>query len=153
MVNPRKGSTWGAVGTRPFCGLRPSTPQQAAGIRIEPPPSDPIAAPASPAATAAAEPPDDPPGVRCRSHGLRLTPNVGDSVHGVTVSSGTWVLPRITAPAPRSRRTSSASAGAGPSAALLPNAVISPATSQSSLIAIGTPSSGRVSPASARASA
>ena len=42
--------------------------------------------------------------VRCRSHGLRVTPNVGDSVNGVAISSGTWVLPMITAPAARSRR-------------------------------------------------
>ena len=67
-------------------------------MRIDPAPSEPSAAPASPAATAAAEPPDDPPGVRRRSHGLRVTPNVGDSVQGVIVSSGTLVLPRITAP-------------------------------------------------------
>ena len=46
----------------------------------------------------------------------------------------------------------SASAGAAPFASR-PNAVASPATSQSSLIAIGTPSSGRVSPARARPSA
>ena len=67
-------------------------------MRIEPAPSEPMAAPARPAAMAAPEPPDDPPGVRWRSHGLRVTPNVGDSVHGVIVSSGTCVLPRITAP-------------------------------------------------------
>ena len=122
-------------------------------MRIEPAPSDPSAAPASPAATAAAEPPDEPPGVRCRSHGLRVTPNVGDSVHGVIVSSGTCVLPTITAPAERSRRTTSASAVAGPPFASPPSAVRSPATSMSSLIAIGTPSSGRRSPPLARASA
>ena len=52
-------------------------------MRIEPAPSDPSAAPASPAATAVAVPPDEPPGVRCGSHGLRVTPNVGDSVNGV----------------------------------------------------------------------
>ena len=122
-------------------------------MRIEPAPSEPSAAPARPAATAAADPPDEPPGVRSRSHGLRVTPNVGDSVHGVIVSSGTLVFPRITAPAERSRRTTSASAAFGPSWASLPRAVASPATSTSSLIATGTPSSGRVSPAPARPSA
>src|SRR5688572_19786695 len=106
-------------------------------MRIEPAPSDPIAAPARPAAIAAPEPPDEPPGVRWRSHGLRVTPKVGDSVHGVIVSSGTWVLPRITAPALRRRRTTSASAVTGPPWASLPNAVTSPATSVSSLIATG----------------
>ena len=85
---PCHGSTAGAVGTRPLCAFRPNRPQQPAGMRIEPAPSDPSAAPASPAATAAADPPDEPPGVRCGSHGLRVTPNVGDSVHGVIVISG-----------------------------------------------------------------
>ena len=126
---PCHGSTAGAVGTRPLCGLSPNRPQQAAGMRIEPAPSEPIAAPARPAAIAVPEPPDEPPGVRWRSHGLRVTPNVGDSVHGVIVSSGTCVLPRITAPAERRRRTSSASAAAGPPWASLPKAVASPATS------------------------
>src|SRR5918994_5820149 len=132
---PCQGSTAGAVGTRPFCGLSPNSPQQAAGMRIEPAPSEPIVAPASPAAIALPEPPDEPPGVRWRSHGLRVTPKVGDSVQGVIVSSGTLVLPRITAPARRSRRTTSESAEAGPSCALLPKVVGCPATSQSSLIA------------------
>ena len=150
---PCHGSTAGAVGTRPFCGLSPNRPQQAAGMRIEPAPSDPIAAPQSPAAIALPEPPEEPPGVRCRSHGLRVTPKVGDSVHGVIASSGTCVLPMITAPAVRRRRTTSASAATGPPWASLPHAVASPATSMSSLIATGTPSSGRVSPALARASA
>ena len=117
---PCHGSTAGAVGTRPFCAFRPNRPQQPAGMRIEPAPSEPSAAPASPAATAAAEPPDEPPGVRCGSHGLRVTPNVGDSVHGVIITSGTCVLPMITAPAVRSRRTTSASAATGPPCASLP---------------------------------
>src|ERR687891_697947 len=45
-------------------------PQRAAGWRIDPPVSVPIAHGALPAATAAAEPPDDPPGTRSRSHGF-----------------------------------------------------------------------------------
>ena len=68
-------------------------------MRTEPAPSEPSAALAIPAATAVAEPPLEPPEVRCGSHGLRVTPKVGDSVKGVAISSGTWVLPRITAPA------------------------------------------------------
>ena len=54
----------GARGTRPRCGLRPNRPVQAAGMRIEPAPSAASAAGTIPAATAAAEPPLDPPGVR-----------------------------------------------------------------------------------------
>ena len=48
--------------TRPRVVLSPTTPQQAAGIRIEPPVSLPKATSASPAPTATAEPLDDPPG-------------------------------------------------------------------------------------------
>ena len=57
------------------------------------------------------------------------------------------------APASRSRRTTSASALAGTSKASVPCRLTSPTTSISSLIAIGTPSSGRSSPALRRASA
>src|SRR5690348_4944112 len=61
----------GAALIRPRLGLTPTRPQQLAGIRIEPPPSDPCAAGASPAATAAPAPPLDPPAIRSRSHGVR----------------------------------------------------------------------------------
>ena len=66
------------------------------------------------AATAAALPPLEPPGAFCRSHGLRVAPKVAVSVNGHIVSSGTFVLPITIAPASRSRRTTSASALAGP---------------------------------------
>ena len=66
-----------------------------------------------PAVTAAAEPPDEPPGVRARSQGLRVTPFASLAVHGQIVSSGTLVIPTGIAPAARSRRTASASAGSG----------------------------------------
>src|SRR5215207_9098661 len=48
---------------RPYVGLMPQMPVKAAGWRMEPPVSVPVAAGAMPAATAAADPPDDPPGV------------------------------------------------------------------------------------------
>ena len=54
------------------------------------------------------------------SHGLRVAPNVAVSVNGHSVSSGTFVLPITTAPASRRRRTTSASARAGPPWALVP---------------------------------
>jgi hypothetical protein len=54
--------------------LRPTIPHSAAGCRIEPPVSVPIAHGAAPDATAAAEPPLDPPGTRERSHGLSTGP-------------------------------------------------------------------------------
>ncbi|GAA0977065.1 hypothetical protein GCM10009562_21170 [Nocardioides aquaticus] len=55
---------------RPRVGFSPTRPQQEAGIRIDPPPSDPCATGTRPAATAAAAPPDDPPAIRVRSHGV-----------------------------------------------------------------------------------
>src|SRR4051812_50134304 len=136
---PCHGSAMGAVGTRPRCGLGPNTPQQRAGIRIAPPPSEPSAAEHSPAATADAEPPLEPPDVRWRSHGLRVTPNVGDSVNGVMVSSGTLVLPRITAPALRSRRTTSLSAGAGAATAVVADVVAPPPPGGGALVASRAP--------------
>jgi hypothetical protein len=64
------------------------------------------------AATAAALPPDDPPGVRAVSHGLRATPNALSDVAQMH-SSGTRVMPTTIAPAARSRRTTSWSWGQG----------------------------------------
>src|SRR5579871_4799484 len=57
--------------TRPYVGSKPTTPQNEAGCRIEPPVSEPNVTTAMSAATAAAEPPDDPPGTRLKSRGLR----------------------------------------------------------------------------------
>ena len=71
LGQPRKP---GSLGTSPNVGLSPATPQNDDGIRIEPPPSVPSANGTIPAATAAAEPPLEPPGVRPRSHGLRVSP-------------------------------------------------------------------------------
>ena len=54
-------------GMRPKDGLWPTRPQNPAGVRVEPPPSLAVANGTSPAATAAADPPLEPPGVRLRS--------------------------------------------------------------------------------------
>jgi hypothetical protein len=51
-----------SVGTSPCVGLKPTIPQQAAGMRIEPAESVPSAASQRPAASAAADPPLEPPG-------------------------------------------------------------------------------------------
>src|ERR1700759_4482313 len=80
-------------------GFMPTSPQQAAGIRIEPPPSPAVAAATIPAATAAAGPPDAPPGVRVGSQGLRVTPLATLAVHGKIISSGALVMPTGIAPA------------------------------------------------------
>ena len=60
------------VETLPCDGRRLDSPQAAAGIRSEPPVSYPVATGTMRAASAAPEPPEDPPGVRVRSHGLRV---------------------------------------------------------------------------------
>ena len=52
------------MGITPKLGLWPYTPQNDDGTRIEPPMSVPISNAVNPIATAAAGPPDDPPGVR-----------------------------------------------------------------------------------------
>ena len=81
----------------------PNSPLNAAGIRIDPAPSEPSATPHSPAAAAAPEPPLDPPGVSWVFHGLREAPNETVSVNGQIVSSGTFVFPMMIAPASRRR--------------------------------------------------
>ncbi len=99
----------GKYGTRPNVGLCPTSPVKLAGSRIEPPPSLPIATVHSPAATADAAPPLDPPGVWSRCHGLRVAPNARVVVSTMTESSGIVVLPRMTAPASSSRALTGAS--------------------------------------------
>jgi hypothetical protein len=54
--------------------LKPTTPQHAAGRRIDPALSVPSAASQSPAASAAPEPPLEPPGIRLGSSGLTTSP-------------------------------------------------------------------------------
>jgi hypothetical protein len=78
-------------------------------MRIEPPPSLACAIGTMPAATAAAEPPEEPPVVRRESQGLRLGPKAAGSVVGSRPNSGVLVLPQMTRPAWRSRATSSLS--------------------------------------------
>src|SRR5439155_15466484 len=89
--------------TRPKVGLQPATPQNDAGRVIEPPVCEPIAPRHMPVATAAADPLDDPPGVRSRFHGLRVA---GGSKQANCVVT---VLPRMIAPAARRRATIGAS--------------------------------------------
>ena len=87
----------------------PTTPHSAAGWRIDPPVSDPRPSPAKPAATAAAEPPDDPPGTLLVSCGLRVGPNAEFSVELPMANSSRLVLPMTMAPAAASRWTTVAS--------------------------------------------
>src|SRR2546428_14196324 len=57
--------------TRPYVGRSPVTPQYADGVPIEPDVSDPRANGTRPAPTADAEPLDEPPDQRPRSHRMR----------------------------------------------------------------------------------
>src|SRR5256714_9188395 len=151
---PSDRETKGAGETRPREGLRPTSPQQDAGMRIDPPPSLPCATGQRPAASAAPAPPLEPPGVRSVSHGLRQSPFSSDSVIAIVPNSGVFVLPRITKPASRIRREAFASnVGTLPANALHEYVVRSPAVSFRSLIEIGTPLNGpsRGSPAAASA--
>ena len=62
---------------RPCVVFSPNTPQHAAGIRTEPPVSDPNATSASSVATATADPLEEPPGMSPGSSGLTGVPNHG----------------------------------------------------------------------------
>src|SRR5262245_37167950 len=65
-ISPKSGPR----GLRARVGFKPKIPQHEAGMRIEPPPSFACATGTTLAATAAAEPPDEPPVVRVVSQGL-----------------------------------------------------------------------------------
>lgn len=64
-------------------------------------PSPPDAAGTTPAATAEADPPDEPPGVIDGDHGLAVRPNSDGSVVQWFPHSGVLVLPNTTSPASR----------------------------------------------------
>src|ERR1700684_451413 len=131
----------GHAGTRPNCALIPTRPVKAQGIRIEPPPSVPTVSGPMPAATAAALPPLEPPGVRSVFHGLRVVPVRGESVAAFQPNSGVVVLPSNTAPCSRKRATAGASSFHGPAGSTVrePRSVGQPLVSSKSLIETGTP--------------
>ena len=87
----------------------PTTPQRAAGWRIEPPVSVPSASGVNPAATAADEPPEEPPGTRSGAHGLCVTPKAEFSVEEPIANSSMLVLPRAISPVFLARVTHPAS--------------------------------------------
>ena len=87
----------------------PVTPHRPAGWRIEPPVSVPRESGVMRAATAAAAPPLEPPGIRERSQGLRVFWKAEFSVEPPMANSSMLVLPRITASAALSRATTLAS--------------------------------------------
>ena len=85
--------------------MRPYTPQNEAGWRTEPPVSDPSAKGTMPAATAAAEPPLEPPATTSRFQGLRTAPKQEFSLEEPIPNSSRLVLPTTRAPAACRRAT------------------------------------------------
>ena len=111
-------------------------------MRTEPAPSLPMLNGASPAATADAVPPEDPPLVLLGSHGFRVMPVIGELVSPLQPNSGVVVLPTKTAPASRRRAVAGASTSHGWSGSTvkLPRRVGHPRVRIRSLIDVGTPS-------------
>src|SRR6266498_3297342 len=102
MVDPAQPSpTSGPWLTRPLFGFSPTSPHSDAGMRMDPPPSLACATGTMPLATAAADPPDEPPAERPGSHGLRAGGKLRASVVTVVPNSGTFVRPSGTKPAVR----------------------------------------------------
>src|SRR5215212_1643144 len=107
---------------------------------MEPPVSVPMAQGARPPATAAAEPPDEPPGTRPGSHGFRVGRKPEFSVDEPIANSSMLVLPSSTVPAALSRAATVASyGGRQPSRIREPLVVGTPSVVTRSLSAIGTP--------------
>src|SRR6266403_2555661 len=108
---PRNSPRPGPHEMRPREGFKPTSPHSLAGIRIDPPPSLACAAGTMPAATAAAEPPLEPPVDRVGFHGLRQGPYACGSVVTLRPSSGVLVLPTTMKPAARNFSTRYESCG------------------------------------------
>ncbi len=124
-------------------------------MRIDPPPSPPVAMGSSPPATAAADPPEDPPGVRSVSHGLRVMPCSLVAVQLTPPNSEAVVWPARTAPAAR-RRVTWVESNSDVRSAKTSDASVKghPSTGSSSFTPMGTPPKGRdtsAAPAWARA--
>src|SRR5260370_4703227 len=103
------------------------------------------------AATAAAEPPDDPPGTRLKSRGLRTGRNAEFSFDEPMANSSQFILPSTTAPAASMRVTAVQSYGGIYFSRILDPAVVrTPRVLITSLIPTGTPpNGGRVLPSAA----
>src|SRR6185312_2301881 len=90
----------------------PANPVRLHGMRTDPPPSVPSARGVTPAATDAAAPALEPPGVLPVFHGLRVMPSSGLSPTPLQPNSLVVVLPITIAPARLTRSTVGASAAA-----------------------------------------
>ena len=84
-------------------GRIPTTPHKAAGMRNEPPVSDPVQIGKRSVASAAAEPPDEPPAFKLGLKGLPVAPHTGLRVFAPAPMSGVLVFAVTIAPAARRR--------------------------------------------------
>src|SRR5437016_14205263 len=91
----------GHIGTRPYDGFSPYTPQNDDGMRIDPAPSEPWASGPRPAAAAAAAPALEPPVVIAVFQGLRVMPVSGLSPSAFRRTPGPSVCPALRRPPPR----------------------------------------------------
>src|SRR3954465_5015060 len=82
----------GVCATRPILGLNPTTPQKLAGLRNEPPMSEPCASQAMPVASDTAAPPEEPAAERDVSRGLSVAPNTSLKVLAPAPNSGVFDL-------------------------------------------------------------
>src|SRR6185436_18267017 len=126
----------------------PVTPQSDAGWRIEPPVSVAVAIGATRAATAAAEPPELPPGTSFRSHGFFTGPYQLVSLDEPMANSSMLVLPSVTIPDAASFSTTVASYGDTKLSSMCePQLVLTPRVQKMSLCAKGNPVNGPAVPA------
>ena len=86
-------------------GFTATVPQKLPGWRMEPPVSEPSVTVARPAATAAALPPDEPPGTHVTSHGFLVGPKALVSVEEPNANSSMLSLPSGMPPAAMVRST------------------------------------------------
>ena len=96
-------TAFAVCGTRPYGGLKPTTPFQPAGMRIEPPMSEPVARVDVPDASEAPAPPEEPPAPTSGFHGFRVTPQRRVWVNAAQENSGAAVRACGIAPAASSR--------------------------------------------------
>src|SRR3954453_3253021 len=109
--------------------------------------SVPISKLVSPAATAAAAPPEDLPGVQARSQGLLVVPKSALKDWRSPDQRGRLVLPNTMAPARRNDATTGASTvGTCSASSVAPPVERRPAVARASLIVTGRPCSGGSGP-------
>lgn len=155
VSNVRQSGTTPSSDRRACVVLSPTRSFHAAGIRTDPPVSEPIPAAASPNATEAAAPDEDPPGTASGSFTQGGVAVMGFNPRPENAISDICVLPRQTSPAAVAFcKTAASVSGTRPSMSAVPASVATPAVSNRSFQDTGTPSSApRRIPAFARTDA